>query len=215
MSRILPILAISLLFSFVVSAQAYEGKIEYDKKKQAAFVIEFPYPAEAVENGFIMKMDKLGYKGKEEKGLFNRDKGFRVFKDAFITEVTDKKFDYIINVERKKKRDGDESFLYLVILKDGGENAVTEFNGYDMDRAKAFLNNLLPYVEDANLEINITDQENVVSKAEKKLKTLEKEQSDLEDKLKKNQKDQEDTARDIEDQKKALESLKIKRRSTI
>ena len=150
MSRILPALSIGLLFSVIAQAQAYEGKIDYDKKKQAAFVIEFPYSPEAVENGFIMKMDKLGYKGKEEKGLFNRDKGFRVYNNAFVTEISEKKFDYIIDVERKSKKDDDRAILYLIILKDGGENAVTDFDGYDMDRAKAFLNNLLPFVEAKN-----------------------------------------------------------------
>ena len=152
----------AILFSSVLQAQAYVGKIEYDKKKQAAFVIEFPYSPEAVENGFIMKMDKLGYKGKEEKGLFNRDKGFRVYNNAFVTEISEKKFDYIIDVERKSKKDDDRAILQLIILKDGGENAVTDFDGYDMDRAKAFLNNLLPFVEDANLEINIKNQEDMV-----------------------------------------------------
>ena len=33
-----------------VFAQAYEGSVKYDKEKQDAIVIEYRYPAQAVEN---------------------------------------------------------------------------------------------------------------------------------------------------------------------
>lgn len=209
---------LALVISGSVFSQAYEGKTEYDKKKQQAFVIELPYPPEAVENGFIDKMKKLGYKGKEEKGLFNKDKGARVYKNAYITEVSDKKFDYIVQVERKSRKEKDESVLYLLIQKDG-ENAVTGFDADDMDRAKQFLNDLQPFVEEAWLEIQIKDQEEIVSKAEKKYKSLQDDRESMENKIKKlqddiesNLKEQEDTRKDIDNQRKLLESLKLKRK---
>jgi hypothetical protein len=202
-------------FTTLATGQAYEGKIDYDKKKQAAFVIEFPYPPEAVENAFRQKMEKIGYKGKEEKGIFNKDKGFRIYKNAYITDISEKRFDYVIEVERKSRKEKDEAVLYLVILKENGENAMTEFDAGDMTRAKSFLNSLQPNVEEANLELQIRDQEDVVAKAEKKLRDLEKAQMDLEKKLKDNIKDQDDTQKDIEDQKKTLEGLKLKRKDSL
>src|SRR5437870_1951181 len=98
-----------LLFIQFVAAQAYEGTIEYKKKKHAAFVIEYPYPAEAVENAIDQKMEKLGYRGKEEKGLFNGDKGFKSYSHAYITDVSDDAIDYVIKVERKSKKQDDKS----------------------------------------------------------------------------------------------------------
>ena len=215
MKKSVLIIFVLACFATLATGQAYEGKIEYDKKKQAAFVIEFPYPAEAVENAFRQKMEKIGYKGKEEKGLFNKDKGFRIYKNAYITDISEKRFDYIIEVERKSRKEKDESILYLVILQENGENAVTGFDAGDMIRAKSFLNSLQPNVEEANLELQIRDQEDVVAKAEKKLRDLEKTQMELEKKLKDNIKDQEDTQKDIDDQKKTLEGLKLKRRDSL
>jgi hypothetical protein len=212
---------VTLIFlSQIAFSQAYEGKIDYDKKKQAAFVIEFPYPSEAVENAFTKKMEKLGYKGKEEKGIFNKDKGFRVYKNAYITSITTQKMDYVIEVERKSRKEKDEAVLYMIILK-GDDNAISAFDASDMENAKNFLNSLLPEVEAANLELEIRSQEEIVAKAQKKLKTLESDKSDMEDKIRKlqndiekNIRDQEDTQKDIENQKEVLEGLKLKRKSS-
>jgi hypothetical protein len=205
------------LFTAITFAQAYEGSIEYDKKKQQAFVIDYPYPAEAVENAIVQKMERMGYKGKEEKGMFNKDKGFIIFKSAFITDISSTSMDYIIKVEQKSRKEKDASILYLVINKDN-ENAMKNFDAYDVNRAKGFLNNLLPDVEAANLELQIKAQEEVVAKAEKKLKNLQNDREDMEKKIKKlqddikdNLKDQENTQKDIENQKQALDALRLKR----
>ncbi len=201
-------------------AQSYQGLIEYDKKKQKAFVIEYSYPAEAVENAIILQMDKLGYKGKEEKGLFNKDKGFRVYKNADIRDITTRTMDYVITVEPKSRKEKDVSLLYLIITSKEGENAMQVFDDDEMRKAKGFLNNLQPYVEAANLELQIRDQEDVVGKAEKKLKGLKDDKSDMEkkiqklqDDIKKNEKDQGDTEKEIENQKLNLENLKAKRKN--
>ena len=202
-----------VLFSTVVSAQAYEGNIEYNKKKEPAFVIDYPYPPDAVENAIIQKMEKLGYKGKEEKGIFNKDKGFRVYKNAFITDISSNNMDYILKVERKSRKEKDEAVLYLIIMKEG-ENAMAKFDALDSEHARTFLNNMRPEVEAANLELQIKDQEETVAKAEKKLKGLQNDKEDLEKKLNKNLKDQDDTQKDIQNQKQVLENLKLKRVGT-
>jgi hypothetical protein len=119
--------------------------------------------------------------------------------------------DYIVKVERKSRKEKDESILYLLINKDG-ENAISGFDAADMDRAKSFLNKLQPDVEAANLELQIQSQENIVEKAEKKLRDLEKEKEDLDKKLKENARDQENTQKDIENQRRVLENLKLKRK---
>ncbi len=194
-----------------LTAQAYEGNIQFDKKKQDAIVIEYAYPPEAVENAFIQKMEKLGYKAKEEKGFLNKDKGFLVFKNAYVNDISDKKMDYIVKVERRSRKESDESVLYIIMQNDG-VNAMQKLESYDVGRAKTFLNNMLPEIEAANLELQIKSQQETVSKAEKKLRDLKDEQSSLERKLQDNIKAQEDTEKDIEAQRNKLDILTGKRR---
>lgn len=213
MKKIISLLGSLLLFSAICMAQAYEGKTEYDKKKQDAFIIQFHYPAQAVENAIIQKMRKMGYKGKEEKGIFNKDRGARIYNNAYITAISKNKMDYIFQVERKSRKEDDEAILYLIILKQDGSNAVAGFDAADMKSAKDFLNDLLPDVEAANLEIQIKDQEEVLARAERKLKGLQEDKTDLEKRLDQNKKDQENTQKEIEDQKQLLESLKLKRKA--
>jgi hypothetical protein len=190
----------------VVSAQAYEGSVEYDKKKQTAIIIEYAYSPDATEGAFVQKLEKMGYRAREEKGLFNKDKGFKVFKAAVISTISSSSMDYILNVERKSRKDKDESVLYLVLLKDGN-NALSS----DDD---------LKTKVKSNLEIQIKDQEDLVSKSEKKLKNLkddqesmEKKIKNLQDDLKNNAKDQDNTQKDVENQKVALETLRGKRKT--
>ncbi len=202
-----------LVVGFVIAAsgQAYEGTIQYDKKKQRAVMIEFGYSQEAVENAFVEKMAKMGYKPKEEKGILNKDKGFIVFKNAYITEITSERIDYIIKAERKSRKEKDETILY-VIMSSGDMNIMDAASPDDIGRAKSYLNNMLPDVEAANLELEIKAQEEAIAKAEKKLRDLRDDQSSLEKKLADNKTDQENTQKDIENQKQSLGTLIGKRR---
>ncbi len=59
MRKLMPALIVLLLISTNSFTQAYEGTTEYDKKKQAAFAIDYNYPEEAVENAIIKKMENL------------------------------------------------------------------------------------------------------------------------------------------------------------
>lgn len=197
--------------SIASMAQAYEGNIQYDKKKHAAITIDYAYPPEAVENAIIQKMEKLGYRAKEEKGILNRDKGFLIFKNAYVTDISKDKMDYIIKVDRKSRKESDEAVLYLIMQKDG-ENAMNKLEAYEIGKAKSYLNNMLPDIEAANLELQIKAQEEMVVKAEKKLKSLQNDKIELENKLAANVQSQDDTIKDIEIQKQSLETLRDKRK---
>ncbi len=206
------LLFISLLsMSAITMAQAYEENVQYNKKKQPAIAIEYSYPSQAVENAFIQRMEKMGYKAKEEKGILNRDKGFLVFKNAYVTDISQDRMDYIVKVERKSRKESDEAVLYLIMQKDGA-NAIEKMEAFNVGQAKTFLNNMLPDIEAANLELQIKAQEEVVTKAEKKLKGLQEDKADLEKKLADNEKSQDDTIKDIETQRTSLEVLRDRRK---
>lgn len=201
-----------LLMTVLSFGQSYEASIQYDKKKQQAIAIDFVFQPQAVENAIVQKLAKMGYKPKEEKGILNRDKGFLVFKNIFITDIMSDRMDYLIKVERKSRKEADESIMYLVMLKDD-KNAMGMMDAGDVGRAKSFLNNLLPEVEAADLELQIIAQQEVVAKAEKKLRDLKEEQTSLERKIADNKTNQDNTQKDIESQKQALGVLEGKRRT--
>ena len=199
-------------------SQAYESSITYNKKKQKAIVLECGYPEEAAENAIIEKLKNLGNKSREEKGMFNGDKGFIVFRNAYVTDISDKDMDFIVKVERKSRKEKDMTNVYLVISKNG-ENMLASSDSY-AEHAKEFLNKLLPDIEVANLELKIKSQEDEVTKAEKKFKDLQDDQTsmekkikDLQDDLKKNAKSQEEQQKEIGNQRGLLDVLKGKRKS--
>ncbi|HEX6193463.1 MAG TPA: hypothetical protein VFZ42_13915 [Chitinophagaceae bacterium] len=211
MKKILLPVLLAFLCPNLLLAQAHEGNVEYDKKKQPAFIIDYAYPPEAVENALFQKLEKLGYRGKEEKGVFNKDKGFRIFKGAYITEISDKSLDFIIKIEPKSRKENDAATLYMIINKDG-QNAMGGFDSDDKKKAKEFLNELLPHVESAHLELQIKEQEETVGKSEKKLKALQDEKKLLEEKLKKLDEDILLNEQEVGTLKQALDTLKSRRK---
>jgi hypothetical protein len=199
-------------------SQAYESSLDYNKKKQKAIVLECGYPEEAAENAIIEKLKGLGNKSREEKGMFNSDKGMIIFRNAYVTEISDKDMDFIVKVERKSRKEKDMTNVYLLIMKNG-ENMLAGSDSY-AEHAKDFLNKLLPDIEVANLELKIKSQEDEVTKAEKKFKDLQDDQSgmekkikDLQDDLRKNAKTQEEQQKEIGNQRGLLDVLKGKRKS--
>ncbi|MBL0154835.1 MAG: hypothetical protein IPP93_15665 [Chitinophagaceae bacterium] len=202
---------VAMFISGSLAAQSYVGSLEYNKKKQDAILIDLPYPPEAAQNAITQRFEKLGYKPKEEKGILNRDKGILVYRSAFMNEISNGSLDYLIKVEKKSRKEKDECVLYITVQKDGAP--VTNMDADIADRLKSFLNNLVPDVEAANLEIQIKDQEDVVLKAEKKLSGLKEDHETLEKKLTDNENSQAETQKDIENQKMRLGELKGKRRN--
>jgi hypothetical protein len=203
-----------IFISFIAAAgkaQSYEGTVDYQKKGEKAIIIEFPYPPSVVEDAIIEKMEKLGFKKKESKG-------FLVYKNVALTDISAEPADYMIKVERKSRKDKDESIVYLLISRND-ENIIARSDALVNSNTKTFLNNLSPDVEAYNLEVQIKDQQNTVEKAEKKLRNLQDDKESMEKKIKKlqddleeNAKDQADQQKDIEKQKQVLEALKGKRK---
>ena len=213
MKRLLISIIVTMIFSMPAFSQAYETTITYDKKKQKSIAIDYAYPQEAVQNAIANRIQQGGHTAREEKGLFNKDKGFIVVKNAFLTDISDDKLDYIWKVDRKSRRDKDESTLYLVVNRNG-EDVINNMNGDEIRKIKSFMNDLAPAIEEANLELEIKAQDDVVIKSEKKYKDLQEEKTELEAKIKKNQEAIAAQEKHIETQRSALELLKGKRKIT-
>ena len=208
--RTISLLLVSLFVSTAVLAQPYEGKVEYDKKRQDAFLCDYAASAEAVDLAIMKYFLGLGYKPVEEKGLFNKDKGFKTFKDAFVNDVTDEKQDYLVKVESRSKKSTEGATLTLVLMK-GMVNQKTDMKEDEIRKVKRFMSSLEASVQREYLELQIKAQEDQVIKSQKKLATLKSEQIDLEKKLQTNLSNQQDTEKEISAKQTTLEVLKAKR----
>ena len=200
-------------------AQAKQGTVEYRKKKQDCFYINYNFPPEAVENALMGKLAKMGYKGREEKGMFNKDKGFNIYKEATLNDISPGKYDYVVSIERKSKKESDESVLYLLILNND-VNAFPHLGSDEKEKAKDFLENLTPEVEEAHIDILIAAQAEVLTNAEKKMKQLQTDSVELQNKITTlqedmlaNSKSQETQLTEIANQRKILEAIKSRKKS--
>jgi hypothetical protein len=204
----LPLVA-SLLFSFA-SAQPYEGKVDFDKKKQDAFLCDYSASPEAVDLAILKYFQQLGYKPIEEKGIFNKDKGYKIFKDAYVKELNDEKYDYLIKVEARTKKSTEGATLTFLMMK-GLLNQKNDMKEDEIKKIKRFLSSLDGSVQREYLELQIKAQEDQVTKSQKKLSSLKSEQIDLEKKLQTNLAAQNDTEKEISAKQTALDALKAKR----
>ena len=180
------------------------------------FYINYNFPPEAVENALMGKLAKMGYKGREEKGMFNKDKGFNIYKEATLSDISPGKYDYVVNIERKSKKESDESVLYLLILNND-VNALPLLGSEEKEKAK--MEDLTPEVEDAHIDMLIAAQAEVVTTAEKKLKQLQTDSVELQNKITKlqeemsvNSKAQETQLTEIANQRKILEAIKSRKK---
>jgi len=203
----------------LLTAQAKEGTIEYKKKKQQCFFINYNFPPEAVENALMGKLSRMGYKGREEKGMFNKDKGFNVYKETTLTDISPGKYDYVVNIERKSKKESDETVLYLLILNND-VNALPLLSKEETKKARSFLEDLTPEVEEAHIDILIAAQLGILTTAEKKMKQLQTDSVELQKKIVKlqeemlaNSKAQEAQVTEIANQRKILEAIQTRKKN--
>jgi len=205
-----------LVFSlFAAQSQivASEGKMDYKKRDKSAAIIEMPYSPEIVESAI---KDYLSQRGDKQ----DKSKGFQVFRNAKISGYDEELNDLYFNVERKSRKEKDMSVVYLIVAKPGEDIALRSVdNRYKMDAGINFLNQMVASVESYNLNVEIANQEEIVAKAEKKLKNLEEDQRDMEkrvknlqEKLEENRKSQQKQAEEIMKQKTDHEALKAKKR---
>ena len=187
------------------------------RKSNNAFY-NYNFPPEAVENALMGKLSRMGYKGREEKGMFNKDKGFNVYKETTLTDISPGKYDYVVNIERKSKKESDETVVHLLIFNND-VNALPLLSKEETRKAKSFLEDLTPEVEEAHIDILIAAQLGVITNAEKKMKQLQTDSVELQKKIVKlqeemliNSKAQEAQLTEIANQKKILEAIQTRKK---
>lgn len=196
----------------MVTAQSSIETVSYLKTDRQAVVNEISFPEKTIMNAIDNKMEQMGYKGKSTKG-------FTVYKGVRMADLGTGEYDLYFSADRKSRRNKDNSTLTLMIST-GNEIFATEKNNAGlMDNAKKYLNGISNMIEAYDLEQQVLEQQDVVTKSDKKFnslvddgKSLEKKRKDVEKDIEDNKKDQEKQLADIEKQKLLLETLKGKRK---
>lgn len=215
MKRILSSLCM-LLIAGVAFGQAHEGSVELQKSDQPAAVIELPYPpgiVSAALNDYLSK-----------KGKLRADdlKGFTTFRNTQPIVSDSMNADLYLKVERKSRSEKETSIISL-LLTEPTESVATnpaKLRYLNMEQAKAYLNDLAFAVQAYNLELQIKEQNEALTRAESKYKSLadegadlEKKRTSLEKKIQDNKQEQQTQMVEIENQKQKLASWVAQRKS--
>lgn len=193
----------------ITMGQAREGKVSYQKTQQPAAVIELPYSRSVVETAINNYLSTKGARGVESKG-------FKTFRNVRLEDTVSN--DMYFKVERKSQN---ESTVYL-FMAPVNENisARSSDPAYGVDHAKTVLNNLAPSAEASNIDMQLKEQQEAVSKAEKKLRSLmedgedlNKRKMNLEERIIDNQQLQEKQKVEIEKQRQQLSTLMNKKKA--
>jgi paraquat-inducible protein B len=208
---------VTLLFSvglvIAVTAQSYETKAEYNKAQQPAVVCEFAYDPGMVEDVIEEEMKQKGFgKGKSSKG-------FTLYQAINFTEISAEKVDFYVMVDKKSRKDKGTAVVTVLVSK-GYDNFMSGSSDANViQNVMTYVNGLKEKLEKTSLEMQITDQETLVKKEEKKHQGLIDEADDLEKKKRKleqdiadNKKEQEKQKAEAEKQRQILEALKAKRK---
>ena len=170
------LLILTVLFSSLAQPIASTGKIEMQKSDKVSATIELPYDPDVVERAIKENMLKSGIRD-------DVSKGFQIYKGARLTPADGELADLYFKVDRKSRREN-SAVVNLVIGRPNENVAIrTLDDAYRNEDAKTYLQTLIPIIEAYNLEVQITDQLNLITKQEKKLTNLEEDQKSLENKI--------------------------------
>jgi len=157
-------------------------------------------------------MEQKGYKGKENKG-------YMVFKGVTLAELGSGTYDLYFKADRKSRKEKDITILTMLVSS-GYEKFISESdNATAMDGAKSFLNGHTEHATAYDLEQQIKDQEEIVTKATKKYNGFIEDSTDLVKKIEKLNKEQDEVRQktaaqktEVEKQALILDTLKRKRK---
>lgn len=206
------LLVLTSVLYFTASAQSELTTVSYQKTDRQAVMNEIPFPEKTIMGAIDNKMEQMGYKGKSSKG-------FTVYKGVRMADLGKGEYDLYFTADRKSRRNKDNSTLTLMISKGNDDFATDKTDAGLMDNAKNYLNNIVELITAFDLELQINDQQDLLTKTDKKYndliddgQSLEKKRKSIEKDIEDNKKDQEKQQAEIEKQKLILENLKAKRK---
>lgn len=204
--------AVILFVTITASAQARTATADYNKTMQPAVEIEIPFEEKTVMKSLVEKMEKKGYKGKENKG-------YMVFKGVTMSELGSGTYDLYFKAERKSRKEKDITILTMLVAN-GFEKFVSETDDTILyNKMKDFLNAHTEQATAYDLELQIKEQQESTDKAAKKYtnsvedgQDLVKKKEKLEKEIAENIQKQAELKAESEKQVQILDTLKAKRK---
>lgn len=204
--------AVILFVTITASAQARTATADYNKTMQPAVEIEIPFEEKTVMKSLVEKMEKKGYKGKENKG-------YMVFKGVNMSELGSGTYDLYFKAERKSRKEKDITILTMLVAN-GFEKFVSETDDTILyNKMKDFLNAHTEQATAYDLELQIKEQQESTDKAAKKYtnsvedgQDLVKKKEKLEKEIAENIQKQAELKAESEKQVQILDTLKAKRK---
>jgi len=183
MRKILPLLVLVFFCQFETWSQAFPSSIDFQKTRQSGAAIQVPYASGTVEDAVKEYMAKKGYKSSSTKG-------FMVFRSAPLDSVDTDLSDLYFSVERKSRKESDVTIITLLPAKKNEDLlAHPQTDSSRTERARSFLNNMVPQIDAYQVQLQVNSQTEVLKKAEKKLNNLMSDQNDLNKKIRRLQSD--------------------------
>jgi hypothetical protein len=174
---------VSVLWGPALFAQAYIGQVERQKVSQAAAAIRLPFGEGAVEDALKAYFTGKGFKASDAHGwiLYRGVPLDSVDKDGsdlyFVTAMPDRKIKdlTVLSVVPAKKTQGNGNGMFV--------------DSSRLDQARAFLDNLAPFVQAYGTGVQVSTREDALKKSQKKMNDLLNEQEDLNKRLRRLQSD--------------------------
>jgi hypothetical protein len=212
MKKIIYTLVAILFLNITLKAQSHYVFIDFKNAQRPAIQSEYSFPQKTVSDAIENKLNKLGYKSKEIKG-------YTVFKGVILPELGNQPYDLYFNVDRKSRKDKDVAVVNMLVSS-GNEIFLSDSSdSRTMNNARSFLDNLMPSIAAYDLQQQVNNQQDAVTKAEKKYKSLQNDADDLQKRKKKleqqiedNLKDQKNQQAEIEKQRQLFETLKARQK---
>ena len=180
-------------------AQAYIGETELRNTKQAAAAIRLPYDNDPVEDGLKQYMMTRGFKS---TGI----SGFILFRSVPLDGMDTTLNDLYFKVTVASRKEKDMTVLSLMPAKKNQDFTIrTLADSGKLEKARLFLDSLAPFMAAYNTRLQLSGQQDLLGKAQKKMNNLRSDSSDLQKKIRnlqtdldQNQKDQVKAAADLQ-----------------
>lgn len=206
LSVVVTIIALSAI------GQARTATAEYNKTVQPAIEIEIPFEEKTVMKSMVEKMEKKGYRGKENKD-------YMVFKGVTMSELGNGTYDIYFKAERKSRKEKEISIL-VMLISIGYEKFLGETDDATLfNNARDFLNKHTESAVAYDLELQVKEQTETTEKAAKKYNNavedgedLVKKKEKIEKEIEENKQKQAELKTESEKQVQILETLKAKRK---
>lgn len=212
MKYIFTLIVALLTTAFAIAQAPMPTTAEYNGQKYPCYIMEYNLPPDETQDVIVNKLKSEGYNA-------DKSKGYLVYRNTRLKNLNpDEPQDVLFKIDRKSRKDKDKSIVTMITAKAGvipedkvkGAKTVAAIE--PSDNSVAFLNSFQSNINLSAYNLAVSNQQDAVDKAEKKLKSLQDDQSKLEKKIKnlqddlsKNKTDQQNQTDEIAKQKSVLE----------